>query len=245
MINTLSYILEKFNLDYKGCQCEHLPTEHVHEVLGCLKCPCERYHANLPLSIPNFGRDQLPALFRELGFTVGAEVGVMEGKYSEVLTRNYPELHLFCVDSWAEYRGYGLGDQKTMDIYFARAKRRLIRRNVTFVRKFSVEAAKDFADGSLSWVYIDAAHDFVNVVNDLAAWIPKVHSQGLICGHDYVQRGMGPTIFGKANKTFHVKQAVEGYTSAYLIDPWFVLGRAIPRDGEVRDKIRSWFWVKE
>lgn len=246
MINTLSFILDKFRLNYQGCRCGHLPVEHAHEVLGCLECRCECYSPDhLPLSIPNFGRDQLPILFRELGFTVGAEVGVMQGQYSEVLTRDYPELHLFCVDSWAQYPGYGLGDQKTMDLYFARAKRRLVRRNVTYVRRFSVEAAKDFEDESLCFVYIDANHDLPSVINDIHAWLPKIKRSGICCGHDYIQRGMGPTIFGKANKTFHVKQAVEAYTAAYLIDPWFVLGRAIPREGEIRDKIRSWLWVKD
>lgn len=242
---TTEYILNKFQIDYKGCVCKHLPSEHVHEVKNCTLCSCEVYHGALPLEIPDFGRDQLPHLFRELGYTKGAEIGVMQGDYSQVLCKDYPELELFCVDAWQQYDGYFLGDQRTMDQFYNRARRRTAKYNVKLIRRFSVEAAKDFEDGSLDFVFIDAAHDFVNVVNDLAAWEPKVKSGGCIAGHDFIQRGMGPTVFGKANKTFHVKQAVLGYTSAYLQDPWFLLGRAIPREGEIRDKIRSFLWVKD
>lgn len=240
------YILNKFKIEYHGCVCKHLPENHVHEVKNCTQCPCEVYHAALPLEIPNFGRDNLPQLFRELGYTKGAEVGVMQGDYSQVLCRDYPELKLYCVDAWQQYPGYYLGDQRTMDQFYNRARRRLKKYDVKLVREFSVEAAKQFADDSLDFLYLDAAHDFVNVINDLNAWIPKVRPGGAISGHDFIKRGMGPTVFGKANKTFHVKEAVEAWTGAFLVDPWFLLGRRIPqRADEIRDKIRSFLWIKD
>lgn len=244
-MNTLDYILRKYNLQWKGCLCEHLPVEHVHEVKNCTKCECEGYRPTNPIEIPNVGRDNLPELFRELGFTKGAEIGVMQGDFSQVLCKDYPELKLYCVDAWQEHPNCTLGDQKKMDRYYGRARRRTKQYDVTLIRKFSVEAAKDFADNSLDFIYCDAAHDFVSVVNDLAAWIPKVRPQGLVTGHDYIRRGMGPTVFGKANKTFHVVPAIQGWTSSFLIDPYFVLGRGIPREGEIRDKIRSFCWVKD
>lgn len=243
-MNTLQFILEKFKIDYKGCKCGHLRESHNHEVKECF-CGCEQYARHVPIDIPNFGRDQLPWLFRELGFNVGAEIGVHKGEYSEVLCRNHPGLHLYCVDAWKEYKGYGLGDQKTMDTWYGETVERLKGHHCSFVRQFSMEAAKIFEDGSLDFVYIDAAHDFVNVVNDLHAWIPKVKIGGIISGHDYIQRGMGPKVFGRHNKTFHVKEALDAYTLAYHIDPWFLLGRKEPIEGEIRDKIRSFMWVKE
>lgn len=50
---------------------------------------------------------------------------------------------------------------------------------------FSVEMAAEFGDGELAGVFIDAAHDYDNVVADLAAWVPKVRKGGVISGHDY------------------------------------------------------------
>lgn len=245
-METLTYILKKFRLRFVGCECGHLPCLHDHEVRQCSICPtCERYVRRDPLEIVNYGRDQLPELFHELGFKIGAEIGVFKGEYSEVFCKTSPDLHLLLVDPWRAYKGYRLGDQKTMDIYHGMAMERLAPySNFSVIRKFSVEAAKDIPDESLDFVYIDAAHDFVSVVKDLDAWTPKVRTGGIISGHDYVMRGMGPKVFGKASR-FHVKQAVDAWTLAFLIDPWFLIGRKEIREGEIRDNIRSFMWVKE
>lgn len=53
------------------------------------------------------------------------------------------------------------------------------------IRKASVEAAKDHADGSLNCVFIDAAHDYDSVCQDIKAWLPKVKTGGIIAGHDW------------------------------------------------------------
>lgn len=55
----------------------------------------------------------------------------------------------------------------------------------TPVRKPSVEAAGLYEDGSLDFVFIDAAHDYDNVKADIAAWFPKVREGGLLGGHDW------------------------------------------------------------
>lgn len=248
-MNTLDYILKKFGLTFIGCACGHLPAVHDHEVKECLLCGeevCARYQRREPLEIVNYGRNQLPLLFRELGFKVGAEIGVMKGEYAQVICEAAPDIHLYCVDPWQAYEGYDMGDQAKMDEFFAKAQKRLRPYpNKTFIREFSVTAAHKFANNSLDFVYIDAAHDFVNVVNDLNAWTPKVRKGGIISGHDYVLRGMGPTIYGKRNMSFHVKQAVDAWTLAFLIEPWFLIGRKEIVEGEIRDKIRSFMWVKE
>jgi hypothetical protein len=57
--------------------------------------------------------------------------------------------------------------------------------NVIKVKKHSVDAALDFKDGSLDAVYIDAEHDYQNVLADVRAWKSKVKSGGIFCGHDW------------------------------------------------------------
>jgi glycosyltransferase involved in cell wall biosynthesis len=63
----------------------------------------------------------------------------------------------------------------------------------------SVEAAATFADESLRFVFIDAAHDYHNVRTDVQAWWPKICPGGLLAGHDYTD------CFPE------VAQAVDGY----------------------------------
>jgi hypothetical protein len=49
----------------------------------------------------------------------------------------------------------------------------------------SVEAAREFQDGSVHAVWIDGDHTYAAVYNDLDAWWPKVAAGGEIGGHDY------------------------------------------------------------
>lgn len=56
---------------------------------------------------------------------------------------------------------------------------------VTIIRKTSVQAAKQFKNGSLDFVFIDGSHDTDSVCADIDAWLPKVKAGGIIAGHDY------------------------------------------------------------
>lgn len=49
----------------------------------------------------------------------------------------------------------------------------------------SVSASTMFADASLSWVHLDARHDYDSVAADIAAWAPKVAPGGWLSGDDY------------------------------------------------------------
>lgn len=76
-----------------------------------------------------------------------------------------------------------------------------------FLVKDSVEAAKDWVDGSVSFLFIDTTHDYEHTKNELAAWLPKMHSQGVIVGHDYFLDRMGTVPCG-------VKRAVDEFAKA-------------------------------
>jgi predicted O-methyltransferase YrrM len=64
----------------------------------------------------------------------------------------------------------------------------------------SIQAAKHFDDESIDLVFIDGAHDFDSVYNDILAWLPKVKTGGIVSGHDWehpdVQRAV-TQVFGK------------------------------------------------
>lgn len=121
-------------------------------------------------------RIELAKYLAEQGFTEGAEVGVFGGYFSEVLCKAIPGLNLICCDIW------GKGKYKEAE---EACLARLAPYRVTIIKKPSVEGAKDVTDGSLDFVYIDAAHDYDNVVLDIAAWAPKVRIGGIVCGDDF------------------------------------------------------------
>ncbi len=48
----------------------------------------------------------------------------------------------------------------------------------------SAESATQIEDASLTFCFIDAAHDYESVRKDLEAWTPKIQRGGIIAGHD-------------------------------------------------------------
>ncbi len=49
----------------------------------------------------------------------------------------------------------------------------------------SLTASALFADATLEWVHLDARHDYVSLMADIQAWLPKVKRGGWISGDDY------------------------------------------------------------
>jgi len=194
----------------------------------------------MPTEIPDMGRENLPALFHELGFKVGAEIGVLKGIYSQIICKGIPGVKLYSVDPWRiyypDYRNYT--KQKDLDNAHASAVKRLAPYDVEIVRAFSMDAIKMFDDNSLDFVYIDGNHEYPFVTLDIIHWTKKVRPGGIVAGHDYYESKV------KDSKC-HVIPAVQGYTRAYKIWPWFVIGLRAKTPGLIRDQNRSWMFVKE
>ncbi|KAH3766051.1 Capsular polysaccharide synthesis [Pelomyxa schiedti] len=59
-------------------------------------------------------------------------------------------------------------------------------KHATVLRLTSEQAAKLIPDDSLSFVYIDARHDYSSVLQDLSLWYPKLKRGGVLAGHDFI-----------------------------------------------------------
>ena len=195
-------------------------------------------NSRLPIVIPDIGRNGLAELFREIGFKSGAEIGVREGEYSEILCRANPGLKLFGVDPYTNYKGYRDHiKNESFDDYYETAKARLASYNFEFVKKFSIDALGDFEDQSLDFVYIDANHDFKNCTDDITGWTKKVRYGGIISGHDYIKYRRPTNI--------HCYEVVNAYTSAYDIKPWFMTSSKVIIDGKETVEASSYIWVNQ
>lgn len=193
-----------------------------------------------PTEIPNVGKNNLPELFRELGFKSGVEIGTAEGEFAERLCVNIPNLRLFCIDPWETHDDFKeLPFSLVFKQFYQTAKDRLSKYNCTIIKDFSLNAVKKFKDNSLDFVYIDGNHAFPFVAMDIYEWSKKVRPGGIISGDDFVRSKR------QYEGTHHVVQAVMGYTGSYSIRPWFILGLTAKLPGLKRDTSRSWFWVKQ
>ena len=213
-MDNVDYILNKFNLNFDD-------------------------KTRMPIEIRDFDREGMASLFQELGFKIGAEIGVRGGGYSAILCRAIPGVRLYGVDPYVPHKGYLDHTRKsTFDKFHEEAKARLAPyENYHFIEKFSLDAVKDFANNSLDFVYIDGNHDFYNVTADITFWSEKVRPGGIISGDDFFKH--------KGPSRIHVYQVVKALAVAYSIRPWFVLGADETVPGEKRDSGRSWMWVKQ
>lgn len=194
------------------------------------------------IEIPNATRDDLAALAHELDLKVGVEVGVAAGQYSYTLAKANPQMKLYGVDPYIGYDGYRDYTRKsTFDGLMENAHKLLDPfPNYEFIRKPSVEASKDFGDGSLDFVYIDANHAEPYVSQDINAWAPKVRKGGIVAGHDYARiKGKN----GEPHTNWAVIQAIQKYVKDNNKE-LFVWGLEAKLPGLKRDAARSWMFFQ-
>ncbi len=176
--------------------------------------------------LKNAGRDELAKLFHG----VGVEVGVEQGKYSEVICQSNINVKLYCVDAWKPYKAYV--DHRREDklkLFHWRTVKRMKPYNATIIRKFSMDAVKDFEDCSLDFVYIDANHSYKHVTEDITEWSKKIKPGGIVSGHDYIDHW-------SRGETYRVKPAVDDYVKNNNIDELFVYNT---------DEFPSWMFIKK
>ena len=178
-----------------------------------------RLRAPMPIELPNFHRNDLAKLFGELGFTKGAEVGVAEGHFSETLCQSILNLEkLYCVDPWHRYSENPQGHSKEHhEFALNETKRRLalFGDKVKLVQEYSMDAVRKIEYDSLDFVNIDGHHSFPFVMQDIIEWSKRVRPGGVILLDDYMR--LDPKRWGAGPI-----EAVQAWTSAMDISPWFV-----------------------
>ena len=154
------------------------------------------------------GRVGLARTMNDMGLVKAVEVGSRYGASAILWKESIPELELTCIDP---YRAYHRVSQARQDLIYAGAQENAAKHGFKILRKASLDAVDDFADGSLDWVNIDGDHTFDAAVQDIIRWAPKVREGGLVLVHDYCAFGMSGVI-----------PAIDSYTHCHWIDPWYV-----------------------
>jgi hypothetical protein len=142
-----------------------------------------------------------------------AEIGVYKGEFAEHMLQTWPGckryllIDLWNPQPWENYIDY-VNDQDVgaHNVVLQEVQKRMepFKDIVVFMRMSSVQASLNVEVESLDVVYIDAAHDYMAVKQDICAWYPKVKMGGMLAGHDYD--------FGYTHNTlFTVKPAVDEF----------------------------------
>jgi predicted O-methyltransferase YrrM len=119
------------------------------------------------------------------------EVGSWKGRSSSFMAveiiRSGKQIKFDCVDTWlGSVELLSDNDVSNNRLYDVFLKNMLpVVEYYNPVRLDSVTASKIYNNESLDWVFIDASHDYENVLADINAWYPKVKKGGIISGHDF------------------------------------------------------------
>ena len=139
-------------------------------------------------------RNELPWFLNRYGLTGEfAEVGVFKASYSQTLLEHWTGKTLHLIDPYKQYPqsvyfdSTNLEDQEAV---YREAQRNVARfgTRAHFMRMESLEAAPQFADCSLSGVFLDGNHKREFAAADIEVWFPKVMYGGLFSGHDFYTR---------------------------------------------------------
>jgi len=137
-------------------------------------------------------RDNLGELLEEQGILdlPAVEVGVAEGRFSrQILSWGVPFVYL--VDYWNPSPG-GYAELTSWDADTHEGKMQQTIQNLSgyegqyeLLRGWSYEMCDEIEDGTLGFAFIDASHDYENVLRDLHCYWPKLTANGMMAGHDF------------------------------------------------------------
>lgn len=124
------------------------------------------------------------------------EVGSYKGRSSAYMAVEIAlsgkQIKFDCVDTWEGSEEHQAGElfedadvvnRRLYDVFLKNMEP--VKDYYRPVRATSLDASQLYLDNSLDMVFIDAAHDYENVLADIKAWAPKVKSGGIISGHDW------------------------------------------------------------
>lgn len=139
--------------------------------------------------------DQTPSLEKAKALPPGGtfvEIGTWDGDFAWELVTQTKCAKLYCVDPYKHFDdesypdGMNLLTQAEFDAKYEAARRRFASfgDRVVFLRMTSEEAALQFPDKSVDFLYVDGNHDYACVLKDLLTWIPKAKRGGYVTGDD-------------------------------------------------------------
>ncbi|MCL1629793.1 class I SAM-dependent methyltransferase [Roseibaca sp. V10] len=153
--------------------------------------------------------------------SVGAEIGVFRGHFSEIICQTVSPRKLYLIDPWTklgERFGWGKAYTANDTLPTAQARDEAQARVATFenVETVLVEDHFPACRGSLAekldFAYLDASHDYAATLKELSALSPQMAPDGIILGDDWQ--------INPAHQHHGVFHAVQDYTRH---EPWQIV----------------------
>jgi hypothetical protein len=85
---------------------------------------------------------------------------------------------------------------------------------VKLIHKDSLVAVHDFADKSVSLLFLDGCHSYPYTKNEIQEWLPKMAKDSTLCGHDF---GGGWGVDQAVQEIFGTNYKLTSSTSTYIV----------------------------
>lgn len=156
-------------------------------------------------------RDEIPFILPEN--TIGCEIGVFEGDYSQVLVDSGKFKELYLVDTFRGFvfsgdkRGQNVKKYKDSSVLFDHNKNRFSKYDFVKVIKEDGVSFLNRMKNKLDFVYIDTIHTYPQTKKELESAYAAVKTGGIISGHDYNEKHYSGLV--RAVKEFCLKYNLE------------------------------------
>lgn len=118
------------------------------------------------------------------------EVGVWKGRSlaflaTEIINSD-KEIKLHALDTWDGIGLPGVEITETPDEIYNSFLTAIepVKSHIIIHRGFSHDLISTFPDESFDFIFIDASHDYENIIQDIKDWFPKLKKGGILAGHD-------------------------------------------------------------
>lgn len=146
--------------------------------------------------------------------SIGAELGVAYGEFSEqILNFVNPKL-LILIDSYPNDANYV--DEGNINHIKKKFHDQIEKKQVKILHEDSIQAATKFENNYFDWIYIDTTHQYEQTYKELYAWKDKIKKDGLILGHDYVMGNWVDTVKYGVQEAVHEFCTKERWELFYL-----------------------------
>lgn len=138
-------------------------------------------------------RNDLAAFLESEGFAVGVELGVQTGRFAAHTLQKWPSCkRYYLVDLWAQQENYAdianvAQSEQEAILKTAQASLQPWADKLVWLRNLTTKAVAQVME-DVSYVYVDARHDYCGVLEDIKAWWPKIQPGGIMAGHDFMSQ---------------------------------------------------------
>ena len=154
----------------------------------------------------------------EIKNKVIVEIGCYLGVSTEAFLLHEPK-KMYAIDPWENYSEIPTDCFDEIEQKFRDRVKNY--KNIEIIKNYSVEAAKDFKENSLDFVYIDGNHEYSYVSADIEAWWPKIRQGGYIGGHDfYAHMGHGTGVETAVYHYFGNEGHLDNHVEAFSDSSW-------------------------